>query len=67
MKLHQHVDLDEISHNFESGSCWVKNWVTRSNVRKLIFSPIIIKLDQHVVGLDEIWNKFESGSCPVKN
>ena len=30
-----------------------------------IFSPIIMKLYQHVC-LDEIWHKFENGSCRVK-
>ena len=31
-----------------------------------IFSPIIMKPDQHVC-LDEISHRFENGSCPVKN
>ena len=30
-----------------------------------IFSPIIMKLDQHVF-LDKISHKFEKGSCRVK-
>ena len=31
-----------------------------------IFSPIIMKVDQHVC-LDEILHKFENGSCRLKN
>ena len=31
-----------------------------------IFSPIIVKLCQHVC-LDKISDKFENGSCRVKN
>ena len=38
----------------------------RSRGSKNIFSPIIMKLYQHVC-LDEISHKFENGSCPVKN
>ena len=36
MKLGQNVCLDEISDAFENGSCWVKNWVTESNLRKAL-------------------------------
>ena len=55
MKLGQNVCLDEISYEFEIGSCWVKNRVTRSILEKPcirsighIFSPIIMKLGQNV-------------------
>ena len=34
MKLGQKVCLDKISDEFEKGSCWVKNKVTISNLRK---------------------------------
>ena len=60
MKLAQNVCLDEISDEFENGSCWVK---TRSlgqmsekpcvRYRGHIFSPIIMELGQNVC-LDEI-------------
>ena len=33
MKPGQNVCLDEISDKFENGSCWLKNKVTRSNLR----------------------------------
>ena len=36
MKLGQNVCLDEISDEFDNGSCWVKNKVTRSNLRKTL-------------------------------
>ena len=36
MKLGQNNFLDEISDKFENGSCWDKNQVTRSNVRKTL-------------------------------
>ena len=36
MKVGQDVCLDEISDEFEHGSCGVKNWVTRSNLRKTL-------------------------------
>ena len=36
MKLGQNNFLDEISEEFENGSCRVKNYVTRSNVRKTL-------------------------------
>ena len=36
MKLGQNICLDEISNKFESGSCQVKNHVTRSNFRKTL-------------------------------
>ena len=55
MKPEQKVCLYEISEEFESGSCRLKNKVTRSYPRKTcvrsrghIFSPIIMKLHQHV-------------------
>ena len=57
MKLGQNVCLNEISDEFESGSCHVKNYVTRSDVRKPsvscrghIFSPILIRLKMDHVG-----------------
>ena len=60
MKLGQNVCLNEISEEIENGSCRVKNYVTKSNLRKPcvhsrghIFSPIIMKLGQNVC-LDEI-------------
>ena len=34
MKVGQDVCLDDISDKIENGSCGVKNYVTRSNVRK---------------------------------
>ena len=34
MKLGQNVCLDKISNEFENGSCGVKNYVNRSNLRK---------------------------------
>ena len=36
MKLGQNVCLDKISNKFELGSCGVKNYVTRSNLRKTL-------------------------------
>ena len=36
MKFGQNVCLDEISNKLENGSCRVKNWVTRSNVRETL-------------------------------
>ena len=53
MKPYQNVCLDKISDEFENRSCWVKNYVTKSNLRKTlcsrghIFSPIIMKLGQN--------------------
>ena len=59
--------------NFENGSCWVKNKVRRSDLRKLfvgssglIFSLIIMKFGQNVC-LDEISDEFEIESCQNKN
>ena len=74
MLLGQNVRLDEISDDFENGSCQVKNYVTRPNLRKTlcvrsrghIFSPIIIKPYQNVCP-DEISKEFKNGSCQVKN
>ena len=37
MKLGQNVCLDEILDEFQNGSCWDKNYVTRSNLRKTLF------------------------------
>ena len=36
MKLGQNVCLDDIPHEFEYGTCKVKNEVTRSNVRETL-------------------------------
>ena len=36
MKLGQNVCLDKFSDEFENGSCRVKNYVTRSNLRKIL-------------------------------
>ena len=36
VKLGQNVCLDEILHEFENRLCWVKNYVTRSNLRKTL-------------------------------
>ena len=36
MKLGQNVCPDKIFDEFENGSCRVKNWVTRSNLRKTL-------------------------------
>ena len=36
MKVGQDVCLDDISDEFENGSRGVKNWVTRSNLRKTL-------------------------------
>ena len=64
---------DEISEEFENGSCWLK---TRSQGQILEkpcvcskghnFSPIIMKPSQ-IVCLDKTWDKFDNGSCRVKN
>ena len=72
MKLRQNVCLDKISDGFEIESCEVKNYVTRSNLRKTLctlYRPhfqILMKLGQNVC-LDKISNMFEIGSCGVKN
>ena len=34
MKPYQNVCLDDVSVEFENGSCWNKNSVTRSNLKK---------------------------------
>ena len=39
-KFGQYVCLDEISNNFENGSWWVKNWVTRSNLKENLVYPL---------------------------
>ena len=36
MKHDLNVCLDEISDELKNGSCWVKNQVTRSNLRKTL-------------------------------
>ena len=36
MKLVENVCLDVILENFKNGSCWVKNSVSRSNLRKTL-------------------------------
>ena len=37
MKLGQNVNLDEISDEYENGSCLVKNKVTMLNLRKTLY------------------------------
>ena len=73
MKVGQDVCLDEISDEFENGSCGVKNKVTRSNLRKPcvrsrghILSRILMEVGQDVC-LDDISDEFENGSRGVKN
>ena len=73
MKLGQNTCLDEISDSSKMGYVGSK---TRSpgqivekpcvRFRGHIFSPIVIKLDQHVC-LPIILHKFENWSCQVKN
>ena len=72
MKLGQNLFLDQISDEFENGSCQVKNrslgqilekHCVRS--RSHIFSGIIVKLGQNFSL--EVLNEFENGSCRVKN
>ena len=72
MKHDQLVFLDKISHKVENWSCWIKNQVIRSNLRKNVcsfylqyFRPIIMKLDQNDF-LDKI-SEIENGLCRVKN
>ena len=38
IKLGQNVSLDEILDEFENGSCWIKKKVTRSNLRKTLYT-----------------------------
>ena len=38
MKLGQNVCLHEISDEFEHGLCWIKNYVTRSNLRQTLWT-----------------------------
>ena len=73
MKLGQNFFLDEVSDEYEKGSCRVKNKVTRSNPRKTyvwsrdqIFCLIHMKLDQSVC-LNIILYMFENGSCRIKS
>ena len=70
MKLGENVCPNEIWNKFENGSCQVKIWVTRSNLRKPcvgsrshIFSLISMKRDQNVCL--EISDEFENRSCGV--
>ena len=37
MKLGQNVCLNEISDESERGLCWIKNYVTRSNLRQTLW------------------------------
>ena len=70
MEVNQNVCLDEISDEFENGSCRVKNY-RRPQVQILenpivcsrghIFSPIIMKLGQNVF-IDQILVVFENVS-----
>ena len=73
MKFGQNVCFDEISDEFENGSCWVKTRSLGQILEKAcvcsrgrIFSLIIMKLGQNVC-LDVISDEFENGSCRVKN
>ena len=73
MKLGQNVCVDEISDEFENGSCQVKarslgQILEKPFVRSRghIFSLIILKLG-HNICLEEILDKIENGSCWVKN
>ena len=73
MKLRQNVCLHEMPNKFEIGPCSVKNYVTRSNLRKTLctlqrphFSSIVMKLGQNVC-IYEILDEFENWSCWVKN
>ena len=73
IKVCQNVCLNKISSEFENGSCWVKNKVTRSNLRKSLrmllrshFQWIIMKLGRNVC-LKKISDELENGSCLVKN
>ena len=73
MKHGENVCLDEISHEFENGSCQIK---TRSlgkisekpcvRSRSQIFSGIIIKRGQNVC-LDKILVELGNGLCQIKN
>ena len=72
MKPNQNVCLGVISDDLENGSCRIKKWVTKSNLRKTsvrsrghIFSPIIMKSKQNIC-LDKIMDGFENGPCRVK-
>ena len=38
MKLGQKVCLDEIRDELKNGPCWVKKYITRSNLRKWVIS-----------------------------
>ena len=55
MKLGRNVCLDEISDNFENGSCQVKNLVKSEK-----------NLGENVC-IDNISHKLKIGSCRVKN
>ena len=68
MKLCQNVCHDKSSKDIENGSCRVKNWVTRSNLRKKKMSTLY---RPHEVGqnvcFDEVLDKFDIGSSAVKD
>ena len=71
MKLGQDVCLEEISGEFENGSCWVinscnVNFLPCVRSRSHIFSAILMKIDQNVC-FDKISDVFENGSSRVKN
>ena len=65
IKLCQNVCFDNFQVRFEFWSCWVKNQVTRLNLRKCLFTlqrqhlrPILLKLCQNVC-FDNIQARFE--------
>ena len=73
MKLCLNVCFDNILVTSENGLCRVKNQVTRSNLRKFLFTlqrlhlrPNLMKFCQNVY-FDNIQVKFEYGSCRFKN
>ena len=73
MKLGKNVCLDEISDEFENGSCLSKTTSLGQILEKPcvhcrghIISSIIMKLGQYLC-LDDISDEFENGSCWVKN
>ena len=73
MEVSQNVCLDEISDEFENGSCRVKT-VSQAQIlekpcvccRGRIFSLIIMELGQNVF-INKILVVFENGSFWVKN
>ena len=74
LNIFQNICLNDIQTEFEYGSYWINNQVTRSNCRKksckysgcCIFNLKILKLHQNV-RLDDMQAKFKYGSCTVKN